>query len=59
MIRPRDAEIKNIPIKIYIPATASDDDESTTAPGHLRVIQGLISPQVSSSQFNLYNIFTT
>jgi autophagy-related protein 5 len=50
MIRPRDVEIKNIPVKIYIPAAASDDDDTSTAPGHLRVIQGLISPQVSARQ---------
>jgi autophagy-related protein 5 len=49
MIRPRDVEIKHIPLKIYIPAAASDDDETTTTPGHLRVIQGLIAPQVSAS----------
>ena len=50
MIRPRDVEIKNIPLKIYIPATASDDDDTSTTPGHLRVIQGLVSPQVSSRE---------
>ena len=51
MIRPRDVEIKHIPLKIYIPATASDDDDTSTTPGHLRVIQGLVPPQVSSSMW--------
>ncbi|KIW01474.1 hypothetical protein, variant 1 [Verruconis gallopava] len=52
MMRPRDVEIKNIALKIYLPATASDDDDekSSTTPGHLRVIQGLVPPQISARQ---------
>jgi autophagy-related protein 5 len=48
MIRPRDVEVKHIPLKVYLPSAASDDDETSTTPGHLRVIQGLVSPQISS-----------
>lgn len=50
MNHPRDAEVKHIPLKIYLPSAASDDDETSTTPGHLRVVQGLIPPQVTARQ---------
>jgi len=49
LVRPAGESIRNIPIKIYLPAPASDE-QGTNQPGHLRIVQLLITPTIASSR---------
>jgi autophagy-related protein 5 len=46
LVHPVGESMRNIPIKIYLPSVSSGSEKS--ASGHLRVVQGLVAPLLSS-----------
>jgi hypothetical protein len=46
LVHPVAESLRHIPIKIYLPSV--DAGDQPTAPGHLRVVQGLVTPFLSS-----------
>jgi len=50
LLRHPGANLRHIPIKIYLPAAATSDSTGSPNPGHLRVVQALVTPQISSRQ---------
>ncbi|KAF2435118.1 autophagy protein 5 [Tothia fuscella] len=50
LFHPPGANLRHIPTKIYLPATASEDDKEGTSLGHLKVVQSLITPSLSARQ---------
>ena len=49
LVRPAGETIRNIPIKIYLPAPATDEQGNNQV-GHLHVVQLLIPPTIPSSR---------
>lgn len=49
LLHPTDRALQHVPIKVYLPAAAADDGEGKVVhAGHLRVVQRLVSPMLSS-----------
>jgi hypothetical protein len=48
LVHPVGEGLRHIPIKIYLPSVDSGDQKS--ASGHLRVVQGLVAPFLSSRE---------
>jgi Autophagy protein Apg5 len=52
LLHPTDRALLHIPIKIYLPSAAVDDGKGKIVQaGHLRVVQGLVAPTVSSRMY--------
>ena len=47
-LNPQGANLRHMPIKLYLPHASSDLQESEPTPGSLRVVQALVTPSLSS-----------
>lgn len=59
LIHPTDRALLHVPVKIYLPSAAVDDSQGKIVQaGHLRVVQGLVTPTLSSrkDQIDLYHM---
>jgi len=50
LLNPPGVALKSIPFKVYLPSAAPSDSTSAPIQGHLKVVQSLLSPNVSSRQ---------
>jgi autophagy-related protein 5 len=50
LLHPPGVALRSIPLKVYLPSAALGDSTSTPAQGHLKVVQSLVLPHVSSRQ---------
>lgn len=50
LLYPPGVALKSIPFKVYLPSSAPSDSSSAPAQGHLKVVQSLMNPSVSSRQ---------
>lgn len=50
LLRPPGIVLRHIPLKVYLPSTPPSDSESTPSAGHMKVVQSLIAPNMSSRQ---------
>lgn len=48
LLNPQGANLRHLPVKLYLPHAASPGMEKETTPGSLRVVQSLITPALSS-----------
>ena len=48
LVHPVGENLRHIPIKIYLPSVDAGDQ---TSAGHLRVVQGLVAPFLSSRKY--------
>lgn len=48
LLNPQGVELRNIPMKLYLPHAPSDSTEEEPTPGSLRVLQAPVSPFLSS-----------
>jgi autophagy-related protein 5 len=51
LVHPAGVNLRHIPIKIYLPAASVEDSTGNPTPGHLRVVQSLVTPSLSSREF--------
>jgi autophagy-related protein 5 len=56
LLHPTDRALQHVPLKVYLPAAAVDDGQGKVVhAGHLRVVQGLVTPMLSSRMlFDVY-----
>jgi len=50
LLRPPGVALRHIPLRIYLPTAASSDSTGSPSPGHLRVVQSLVTPSLSARQ---------
>lgn len=50
LLNPPGVALKSIPFKVYLPSAAPGDFSSTPAQGHMKVVQSLMTPTLSSRQ---------
>lgn len=50
LLHPPGVSLKSIPLKVYLPSSAPNDSPSTPTQGHVKVVQSLVTPQLSSRQ---------
>ncbi|KAJ8115942.1 hypothetical protein OPT61_g2525 [Boeremia exigua] len=50
LLNPQGAVLRHLPVRIYLPHAADSNDQKATSPGSLRVVQSLVTPNLSSRQ---------
>jgi autophagy-related protein 5 len=50
LLNPQGVNLRNLPVRLYLPHASSDGVQEETAPGSLRVVQRLVTPNLSSSE---------
>lgn len=48
LLNPQGASLRHLPVRIYLPHAADSSEQKTTVPGSLRVVQSLVTPNLSS-----------
>ncbi|KAF2405471.1 autophagy protein 5 [Trichodelitschia bisporula] len=48
LLHPPGVSLRYIPLKVYLPAAAAVDSTDQPSPGHLRVVQSLVTPTIST-----------
>lgn len=51
LLNPQGAALRHLPVRIYLPHAANISEQKGTSPGSLRVVQTLITPNLSSRKF--------
>lgn len=47
-LNPQGANLRHLPVKLYLPHASSGVQENEPTPGSLRVVQSLVTPSLSS-----------
>lgn len=50
LLNPQGVNLRHLPVRLYLPHAASDGSQKDTTPGSLRVVQALVTPNLSSSR---------
>ncbi|KAH7391828.1 autophagy protein 5 [Pyrenochaeta sp. MPI-SDFR-AT-0127] len=50
LLNPQGVNLRHLPVRLYLPHAASDSLKEVASPGSLRVVQSLITPNLSSRQ---------
>ncbi|KAF1838321.1 autophagy protein 5 [Decorospora gaudefroyi] len=50
LLNPQGVNLRHLPVRLYLPHAASEHVQEETAPGSLRVVQRLVTPNLSSRQ---------
>ncbi|KAL6709706.1 Autophagy protein 5 [Coniothyrium glycines] len=50
LLNPQGVNLRHIPIRLYLPHAASDASQKDASPGSVRVVQALVTPNLSSRQ---------
>ncbi|KAF3039975.1 autophagy protein 5 [Didymella keratinophila] len=50
LLNPQGAALRHLPVRIYLPHAANDSSQKESTPGSLRVVQSLVTPNLSSRQ---------
>ncbi|EDU45444.1 autophagy protein 5 [Pyrenophora tritici-repentis] len=50
LLNPQGVNLRHLPVRLYLPHAASDGVQEETAPGSLRIVQRLVTPNLSSRQ---------
>lgn len=50
LLNPQGAGLRHIPVRIYLPHAADGNEQKAASPGSLRVVQSLVTPNLSSSE---------
>lgn len=48
LLNPQGTALRHVPIRIYLPHVANSSEQKETSPGSLRVVQSLVTPNLSS-----------
>ena len=54
LLNPQGAALRHLPVRIYLPHAANSGDPKETNPGSLRVVQSLVTPNLSSREFAIW-----
>jgi autophagy-related protein 5 len=50
LLNPQGAALRHLPVRIYLPHAANDSSQKESSPGSLRVVQSLVTPNLSSRE---------
>ncbi|KAF2630722.1 autophagy protein 5 [Macroventuria anomochaeta] len=50
LLNPQGAALRHLPVRIYLPHAANSSEQKGTSPGSLRVVQSLVTPNLSPRQ---------
>lgn len=50
LLNPQGAALRHLPVRIYLPHAADSTGEKTTNPGSLKIVQNLVTPNLSTRQ---------
>lgn len=50
LLNPQGVNLRHLPVRLYLPHASSEGVQEETAPGSLRVVQRLVTPNLSSRQ---------
>jgi autophagy-related protein 5 len=53
LLNPQGVNLRHLPVRLYLPHAAANGVQEETAPGSLRVVQRLVTPNLSSSKGGL------
>lgn len=48
LLNPQGVNLRHLPVRLYLPHAASDSQKDEASPGSLRVVQSLVTPNLSS-----------
>lgn len=51
LLNPQGVNLRHLPVRLYLPHAASGVEEKEATPGSLRVVQSLVTTNLSSSEF--------
>jgi autophagy-related protein 5 len=51
LLNPQGAALRHLPVRIYLPHAANSSEQKENSPGSLRVVQSLVTPNISSREF--------
>lgn len=51
LLNPQGAALRHLPVRIYLPHAANGSEQKEASPGSLRVVQSLVTPNLSSRKF--------
>lgn len=51
LLNPQGVNLRHLPVRLYLPHAASDGSQKAASPGSLRVVQSLVTPNLSSRTF--------
>jgi autophagy-related protein 5 len=52
LLNPQGVNLRHLPVRLYLPHASSEGVQEETAPGSLRIVQRLVTPNLSSSRCN-------
>ena len=52
LLNPQGVNLRHLPVRLYLPHASSEGVQEETAPGSLRIVQRLVTPNLSSSKCN-------
>ncbi|RAR15952.1 autophagy protein 5 [Stemphylium lycopersici] len=55
LLNPQGVNLRHLPVRLYLPHASSDGVQEETAPGSLRVVQRLVTPNLSSSEVHCWH----
>lgn len=50
LLNPQGAALRHLPVRIYLPHPADSSEQKATSPGSLKVVQSLVTPNLSSRE---------
>jgi autophagy-related protein 5 len=48
LLNPQGTALRHLPVRLYLPHAANRNEQKETSPGSLRVVQSLVTPDLSS-----------
>lgn len=53
LLNPQGAALRHLPVRIYLPHASNNSGEKENSPGSLKVVQSLVTPNLSSREFKM------